>query len=164
GAGFFHRVEDDGIVFWRNNGLSAIELETDTHPGFMTDWQQPFTILLTQAEGVSVVHETVYENRFGYVEDLNFMGANIKVFSKCLGELNCRFNGEGHPHSAVISGLTSLAGRGLKVLDLRAGMAHLIAALIAQGESTIEGVEEIDRGYENIDGRLKELGAEIKRI
>ena len=159
-----YRVEDDGIVFWRNNGLSAIELETDTHPGFMTDWQQPFTILLTQAEGVSVIHETVYEKRFGYTEDLNFMGANIKVFSKCLGELNCRFNGEGHPHSAVISGPTPLVGKEIKVPDLRAGMAHLIAALIADGESTIEGVEEIDRGYENIDERLKELGAEIKRV
>jgi UDP-N-acetylglucosamine 1-carboxyvinyltransferase len=165
-AGGEYRVEDDGIVFWRSEGrgLSAIELETDTHPGFMTDWQQPFAILLTQADGVSVIHETVYENRFGYVEDLNFMGANIKVFSKCLGELSCRFNGEDYPHSAVISGPTPLKGRGLKVLDLRAGMAHLIAALIAEGESIIEGVEEIDRGYENIDGRLNELGADIKRV
>jgi UDP-N-acetylglucosamine 1-carboxyvinyltransferase len=92
------------------------------------------------------------------------MGANIKVFSKCLGELSCRFNGEDYPHSAVISGPTPLKGRGLKVLDLRAGMAHLIAALIAEGESIIEGVEEIDRGYENIDGRLNELGADIKRV
>jgi len=159
-----YRVEDDGIVFWRNNGLSAIELETDTHPGFMTDWQQPFTVLLTQAEGVSIIHETVYENRFGYIEDLNFMGANIKVFSKCLGELNCRFNGEEHPHSAVISGSTPLKGKNLKVPDLRAGMAHLIAALIAEGESIIDGIEEIDRGYERVDERLNKLGAEIKRI
>jgi UDP-N-acetylglucosamine 1-carboxyvinyltransferase len=159
-----YRVEDDGIIFWRNNGLSAIELETDTHPGFMTDWQQPFTVLLTQAEGVSIIHETVYENRFGYIEDLNFMGANIKVFSKCLGELNCRFNGEEHPHSAVISGSTPLKGKNLKVPDLRAGMAHLIAALIAEGESTIDGIEEIDRGYERVDERLNKLGAEIKRI
>ncbi|KKQ22337.1 MAG: UDP-N-acetylglucosamine 1-carboxyvinyltransferase [Candidatus Wolfebacteria bacterium GW2011_GWC1_37_10] len=159
-----YRVEDDGIVFWRGNKLSAIELETDTHPGFMTDWQQPFVILLTQADGISVIHETVYENRFGYTEDLNFMGANIKVFSKCLGELPCRFNSEGHYHSAVISGATPLSGKNLTVLDLRAGMAHLIAALIAQGESVIEGVEEIDRGYEKIDERLKKIGAEIKRI
>mgnify|MGYP001590181102 FL=1 len=159
-----YRVEDDGIVFWRGDGLSAIELETDTHPGFMTDWQQPLTILLTQANGVSVVHETVYENRFGYIEDLNFMGANIKVFSKCLGELNCRFNGESYPHSAVISGPTPLKGRSLKVPDLRAGMAHLIAALIAEGESTIDGVEEIDRGYERVDERLNKLGADIKRV
>ena len=159
-----YRIESDGIVFWRPDSLSAIEIETDTHPGFMTDWQQPFTILLTQANGVSIIHETVYENRFDYIKDLNFMGANIKVFSKCLGELPCRFNSEGHYHSAVISGATPLSGKNLTVLDLRAGMAHLIAALIAQGESVIEGVEEIDRGYEKIDERLKKIGAEIKRI
>ncbi len=159
-----YRVENDGIIFWRSNGLSAIELETDTHPGFMTDWQQPFAILLTQADGISIIHETVYDNRFSYVKDLNFMGANIKVFSKCLGELPCRFNGEGQYHSAVISGLTPLSGKNIKVPDLRAGMAHLTAALIAQGESVIEGVEEIDRGYERIDERLKNLGADINRI
>lgn len=158
-----YKVENDGIVFWRSNGLSAIELETDTHPGFMTDWQQPFTILLTQANGIAIIHETVYENRFEYIKDLNFMGANIKVFSKCFGELPCRFNGEGHAHSAVISGPTPLSGKNVKVPDLRAGMAHLTAALIAQGESIIEGVEEIDRGYEKIDERLRNLGAEIKR-
>lgn len=163
-AGGEYRVENDGIVFWRGNNLSAIELETDTHPGFMTDWQQPFTILLTQANGVSVIHETVYESRFGYAEDLNFMGANIKVFSKCLGELNCRFNGEGYPHSAVISGPTPLVGRNLTVPDLRAGMAHLIAALIAQGESIVDNIEEIDRGYERVDERFKQLGADIIRV
>jgi len=95
---------------------------------------------------------------------LNFMGANIKVFSKCLGELNCRFNGEGYPHSAVISGPTPLVGRNLRVPDLRAGMAHLIAALIAQGESIVDNIEEIDRGYERVDERFKQLGAEIIRV
>ncbi|MEK7635509.1 MAG: UDP-N-acetylglucosamine 1-carboxyvinyltransferase [Patescibacteria group bacterium] len=159
-----YRVENDGIVFWRSDGLSAIELETDTHPGFMTDWQQPFAILLTQANSISIIHETVYENRFEYIKDLNFMGANIKVFSKCLGEFPCRFNGEGQYHSAVISGPTPLFGRNVKVSDLRAGMAHLTAALIAKGESIIEGIEEIDRGYEKIDERLKNLGAEIVRV
>ena len=159
-----YRIEDDGIVFFGAKNLVASEIETDTHPGFMTDWQQPFAILLTQSKGVSVIHETVYEDRFGYAEDLNLMGANIKVFSKCLGELPCRFNGKGNYHSAVISGPTPLSGRNLKVRDLRAGMAHLIASLIAKGESTVEGVEEIDRGYEDIDGRLKKLGAEMERV
>lgn len=159
-----YKIEKDGIIFYGAENLSAKEIETDTHPGFMTDWQQPFVILLTQANGVSVIHETVYEDRFGYAEDLNLMGANIKVFSKCLGELSCRFNGKDYPHSAVISGPTPLKAANLKVRDLRAGMAHLIAALIAKGESAIEGVEEIERGYENIDGRLKNLGADIKKI
>ncbi len=158
-----YKIENDGIVFFGAGNLSANNIETDTHPGFMTDWQQPFVILLTQAKGTSIIHETVYEDRFGYTEDLNLMGANIKVFSKCLGELPCRFAGNGQPHSAVISGPTPLSGRNLKVRDLRAGMAHLTAALIAEGESVIEGIEEIDRGYEDIDGRLKNLGADIVR-
>jgi UDP-N-acetylglucosamine 1-carboxyvinyltransferase len=158
-----YRVEPRGIVFWRNGKLTATELETDTHPGFMTDWQQPFAVLLTQADGVSVIHETIYEDRFGYAEDLNLMAANIKIFSKCLGELPCRFNGQGYNHSAVISGPTPLKGAKLKVRDLRSGIAHIIAALIAEGESIIEGAEEIDRGYERIDERLRMLGAEIER-
>ncbi len=159
-----YEVEDDGIIFYGNGGLRATEVETDTHPGFMTDWQQPFVILLTQSKGVSILHETIYEDRFGYTEDLNLMGADIKVFTKCLGELPCRFNGHNFPHSAVISGQTRLNGKNLKVRDLRAGMAHLIAALIANGESKIDGIEELDRGYEDIDGRLSNLGAEIRRV
>ena len=159
-----YKVEDDGIIFYGSDNLTGAEIETDTHPGFMTDWQQPLVILLTQATGVSIIHETIYEDRFGYTEDLNLMGANIKVFSKCLGELPCRFNGKGHRHSAVISGKAKLSGRNLKVRDLRAGMAHLIAALIADGQSEIDGIEELDRGYENLDNRLNNLGAEIKRV
>lgn len=159
-----YRIEDDGITFYRTGELVANELETDTHPGFMTDWQQPFLILLTQATGTSVLHETVYEDRFGYTEDLNAMGAHITVFSKCLGELPCRFNGQGHPHSAIVSGPTPLRGAPLRVRDIRAGMAHLIAALVAEGESIIEGIEEIDRGYEGLDTRLKSLGADMTRL
>ncbi len=158
-----YEVREDGIVFWRKEPLSGTEIETDTHPGFMTDWQQPFTILLTQAKGTSVIHETVYEDRFGYVKDLNALGANIQVFSKCLGELPCRFNGLDYLHSAVIQGPTPLRGATLAVRDLRSGIAHLIAALTADGQSVIEGVEEIDRGYERIDERLKKLGAYIER-
>jgi UDP-N-acetylglucosamine 1-carboxyvinyltransferase len=159
-----YEVAADGIRFWRSGKLKSIEIETDTHPGFMTDWQQPFTILLTQADGSSIVHETVYEDRFSYVEDLNLMGADIKLFTKCLGELPCRFNGKNHSHSALINGPTPLKAAEIRVRDLRAGMAHLVAALIAEGQSTILGVEEIDRGYEKIDERLKALGAEIQRV
>lgn len=158
-----YEVREDGIVFSRSNGLRGGELETDTHPGFMTDWQQPFAVLLTAAQGVSVIHETVYEDRFGYARDLNSMGADIKVFSKCLGELPCRFSGQGFEHSAVIHGPTPLRAAKLQVRDLRSGMAHIVAALVAEGESAIEGVEEIDRGYERLDERLAELGADITR-
>jgi UDP-N-acetylglucosamine 1-carboxyvinyltransferase len=159
-----YEVRDEGIIFSRGSSLSSTEIETDTHPGFMTDWQQPFAVLLTTVRGVSVIHETVYEDRFGYTEDLKLMGADIKVFSKCLGELPCRFSGQGFEHSAVICGPTSLRSAELRVRDLRAGMAHLIAALVAEGESVIEGAEEIDRGYEYLDKRLQKLGADIERI
>ena len=160
-----YKVAPQGIIFYRpHKNLKSIEVETDTHPGFMTDWQQPFTALLTQADGSSVIHETVYEDRFGYAQDLNLMGADIKVFSKCLGELNCRFNGLAHNHSAIINGATLLCSANLEVRDLRSGMVNVLAALIANGQSTISGIEEIDRGYFKIDERLRKLGADIKRI
>ena len=157
-----YQVEEGGIRFWRAGSLKGVKI--DTHPGFMTDWQQPLTVLLTQCHGSSSIHETVYEDRFGYIKDLNLMGADIKVSSGCLGELICRFKDSDHIHSATITGPTKLKPMKLVVPDLRAGMAHLIAACIAEGESEIEGIEEIDRGYENIDERLKKLGAKIKRI
>lgn len=157
-------VAENGIWFWRARELNGIKVETDTHPGFMTDWQQPFTILLTQANGASVIHETVYEDRFGYTKDLNLMGADITVVNECLGDLPCRFKDSLCPHSAIIQGPTKLKGREITVPDIRAGIAHLLAALVAEGESTIKGVQEIDRGYEKIDERLKTLGADIKRI
>lgn len=160
-----YEIKNDGIAFFRPEGaaLKSANIETDTHPGFMTDWQQPLVALLTQAEGVSTIHETVYEDRFGYAQDLNLMGANIRVETKCLGELSCRFQNKGFNHSAEVSGPTPLKGTELTVRDLRSGIAHVIAALIATGTSVINGVEEIDRGYERIDERLREMGAEIKR-
>ncbi len=162
-AGGEYEVKDGGIRFWRPNKLIATIIETDTHPGFMTDWQQPFTVLLTQAEGVSVIHETIYEDRFGYAADLNAMGADIKVFSKCLGELICRFNGSSFNHSAIINGPRKLHGARLTVRDLRSGIAHVIAGLVADGETIVDNVEEIDRGYENLETRLQSLGADIVR-
>ena len=159
-----YEVTEKGITFFRGGPLKGIEFETDTHPGFMTDWQQPFVALLTQATGLSVVHETIYEDRFAYIADLNAMGADIKAFSKCLGEAPCRFRGTGAVHSAVVTGPTKLHGMPSVARDLRAGMVQIIAALIADGVSTIGGVEEIDRGYEDVDGRLRALGADIRRI
>ncbi len=151
----------DGIRFFGNNNLKGVALETDVHPGFMTDWQQPFTIVLTQAEGVSIIHETVYENRFGYTEALNKMGAKIYLFKECLGSKPCRFQHRDFWHSAIIVGPTPLRGANIEVPDLRAGFSYLIAALIAQGESELTGIEIIERGYENLKERLTNLGAEI---
>jgi len=155
---------DGGIRFWHPGGdLHAVALETDVHPGFMTDWQQPIVVALSQANGLSVVHETVYENRFGYTQALNQMGANIQVYQDCLGGTPCRFGRMGFRHSAVIAGPAKLHAHDLVIPDLRAGFSHLIAALAAEGRSRVHGVELINRGYESFEGKLTALGADITR-
>jgi UDP-N-acetylglucosamine 1-carboxyvinyltransferase len=156
--GGWYKVEDGGISFWREGSLRAIEIETDTHPGFMTDWQSLWTIMATQAKGVSVVHETVYEDRFGYTNQLNKMGGDITVFTKCLGEIPCRFEGKELPHSAVIKGPAKLKGAEIEIPDIRAGLSHIIGALTAEGVSYISGIEHIERGYDNFFGKLENLG------
>jgi UDP-N-acetylglucosamine 1-carboxyvinyltransferase len=158
-----YAVTPEGIRFKRGiGGLVGIELETDTYPGFATDWQQPTVVTLTQAIGISVVHETVYEDRFGYTEDLRRMGAQIGVFAKCLGELPCRFRNRSQRHSAVIMGSTPLVGTDIEIPDIRAGMAQVIAALMAKGESKLSGVHHLERGYEDLWGKLKALGADFE--
>jgi len=155
-------VTHDGIAFWRRErGLQSTVIETDVHPGFMTDWQQPFVIALTQAAGVSIVHETVYEERFGYVQALNRMGAQIQLYRECLGRIPCRFGQRNYLHSAVIVGPTPLHGAEINIPDLRAGFSYVIAALTAEGTSTLTNTNLIQRGYENLIPKLHELGAEI---
>jgi len=156
------RICDEGIEFWRGgDGVRPTALETDVHPGFTTDYQQPFVIALTQADGVSIVHETVYEQRFGYVEALNRMGAQIQLFRECLGGLPCRFGQRNYTHSAVIVGPTPLRGAEIHIPDLRAGFSYVIAALVAEGESTLTNTGLIERGYENLVEKLRALGAQI---
>ena len=116
------------------------------------------------ATGTSTIHETVYEDRFGYVKDLRRMGADISVFDECVGASPCRFLGRTFNHSARITGPRVLKGADIVMTDIRAGMAHVIAALAAKGESVISGTEHIDRGYERMDERLRTLGANIKRV
>lgn len=159
-----YEVSETGIRFFRKGKLKPVTIETDTHPGFATDWQQPLMVLLTQAEGKSSIHETVYEDRFGYTKDLNEMGARIEVYEDCLGSLPCRFKDGHYRHSALVFGPTPLKSGKLVMRDIRAGMAHIIAALIADGESVITGIEHIDRGYEKIDERIAFLGANIRRV
>lgn len=156
-------IETDGIRFFSQGPLRSIALETSVHPGFMTDWQPPFVVLLTQADGMSVIHETVFENRFGYVSQLRTMGADIEVYDACLGGAGCRFAARGHKHSAVVRGPTQLKGAQVSVPDLRAGFTQLIAATAAKGESVLTGIEHIDRGYEHIDDTFRQLGASIVR-
>ncbi len=162
-AGF--EVKKDGIEFFYKGPLKGgIHIETDVHPGFMTDWQQPFVVLLTQAQGASVVHETVYENRFGYTDTLRLMGADIGAFTQCLGGKECRFASQNFLHSIVVKGPTPLHSQDIVIPDLRAGFAYVLAALLAPEESNISGIHYLDRGYENIVEKLSSLGADIQRV
>lgn len=156
-------VEDEGIRFLRGTEtLNPLVLETDVHPGFMTDWQQPLVVALTQAEGVSIVHETVYENRFGFTDALIRMGASIQLHRECLGSVPCRFGQRNFLHSAVISGPTQLRGADFDIPDLRGGFSHVLAALAAEGNSRATGIEIINRGYEKFMEKLEGLGAEVE--
>ncbi|HET7278436.1 MAG TPA: UDP-N-acetylglucosamine 1-carboxyvinyltransferase [Dermatophilaceae bacterium] len=153
-------IDDEGIRFWHPGGpLQSLVIETDVHPGFMTDWQQPLVVALTQTSGLSIVHETVYENRLGFTEALADMGARIQVYRECLGGLPCRFGQANFHHSAVVSGATPLTGAEITVPDLRGGFSYLIAALAAKGTSQVHGVELIYRGYERFSEKLDALGA-----
>lgn len=129
--------------------LKSVNITTKEYPGFPTDLQAPFTVLLTQANGKSMIHETIFEGRLNYVSDLNRIGANIVMCD---------------PHRIIVEGPTTLRGREMESLDLRAGLAFILAALIAQGDSIIYNIYHIDRGYERIEERLQKLGAQIERI
>ena len=129
--------------------LKAVDLKTHEYPGFPTDLQAPFTVLMTQAEGLSLIHETIFEGRLFYTDMLNQMGAKAIMAD---------------PHRVIIQGPTKLYGRRLISPDIRAGIALVMAALMAKGESVIENIYQIDRGYEKIEERLQKLGADIKRM
>lgn len=139
---------DDSIRISRKGTLEKISLKTMPHPGFPTDMQPQMTTLLTVASGTSIVTEGVWDNRFKYVDELRRMGANIQVDGKV----------------AVIEGVASLTAAPVKATDLRAGAAMLIAALMAHGTTEIEEIHHIERGYENIIEKLRELGANIKKV
>ena len=158
-------VLEDGIRFWHpGTPLKPVMIETDVHPGFMTDWQQPLIVALTQAEGESVVHETVYENRFGFTEALNEMGANIVVHQSGLASITRRVPRRPLEQAAVITGPTPLHGASVRVPDLRGGFSHLIAGLAATGTSTITNVGIISRGYELFIDKLTALGADFELV
>jgi len=155
-------IHDDGIRFSHPGGeLQPVVIETDVHPGFMTDWQQPLVVALTQAKGISIVHETVYENRFGFTEALVQMGAQIQIYRECLGGNPCRFGQRNFNHSAVINGPTKLHAADIRVPDLRGGFSHMVAALAAEGTSHVTNVQLISRGYEHFLQKLTDLGADF---
>jgi len=161
-AGGAFDIHEDGIRFYHPGGpLKPVVVETDVHPGFMTDWQQPLIVALTKAEGRSVVHETVYENRFGFTDALIEMGANIVVHKDGLESVTRRVPRRPLEQAAVIIGPTPLHGADIEIPDLRGGFSHLIAALTADGQSTVSNVGIISRGYEHFIDKLRILGADF---
>lgn len=168
GGGF--EKKNNGIRFYYINGVSPTNITTSFYPGFMTDWQGPWLILMTQGEGISTIHETVYENRFGYVGELRKMGAKIELFSpvvrnpKEFYNFNFEDNKPEYKHAARIYGPVDFHNAAINISDLRAGATLVLAALAANGESVVFGVEHLDRGYEDFDRRIKKLGGNIKRV
>jgi UDP-N-acetylglucosamine 1-carboxyvinyltransferase len=157
-------VREDGIMFRRGGDLRGVMVETDVHPGFMTDWQQPLIVALTQANGRSIVHETVYENRFGFTNALVQMGADITVHPHGLQEGPRRVPRRNLEQAAVITGPTPLRAADITVPDLRGGYSHVIAALTAEGESTVRNIGIIRRGYADFLDKLAALGADFDVI
>lgn len=145
--------------------LQGTHIEVEVHPGFMTDWQQPFMVLFTQAEGLSILHETVFEERLGYTHFLNEMGAKISLTNKCLGETQCRFRNHNYVHSAIIQGPTPLHARDFALPgDIRAGKCLVVAALVAKGTTHLSNIFELERKYDNLVPKLQEMGADIEML
>ncbi len=145
-----HISDNEESIRVRSNGkLRAVNVKTQAYPGFPTDLQQPLTALLTIASGTSVVNERIYESRFRYVTELERMGANINLIDS---------------RTAIITGVEGLSGAKITATDLRAGAAMVAAGLIADGVTEIDGLHHILRGYERLDEKLRQLGAEVEKI
>ncbi|HUT22315.1 MAG TPA: UDP-N-acetylglucosamine 1-carboxyvinyltransferase [Candidatus Bipolaricaulota bacterium] len=146
--GVKYEIGPDYVTVWGCEDPKAVNVQTHEYPGFATDIQPPFTVLLTQAKGMSLVHETVFEGRLFYTDLLNQMGANIIMCD---------------PYRVIVNGPVRLFGRKLASPDLRAGFALILAALVAHGKTEIDNIYQIDRGYSKVEQRLRKLGAKITR-
>ncbi len=161
--------ERDGIRFFSQGKLKATHIRTAPYPGFMTDWQALWAVLMTQAEGTSIIHETVFEKRFLYLSLLEQMGAKFTLFNPSLSNPEAVYNfklkddSTQNFHAVKIFGPVDLQSTVLEIPDIRAGATIVLAAMAAKGQSQLTGIEHIDRGYENLDGRLRALGAKITR-
>lgn len=141
--------DNNSLIISPSNRIKSTRIRTDIYPGFPSDLQAPMAVLFTQASGVSEIFETMYEGRLQYLFELQRMGARVNVRDS---------------HVGLVEGPTQLHGTDLISFDVRAGATVLLAAIIAQGKTTIDRIEHIDRGYEHFDGRLRSLGAKISRI
>lgn len=141
----------DGKVSFlsKEKKLNPVFVRSDIYPNFPTDCVPLISVLLTQCRGQSFIFETMYEGRLNYLKELGKMGADFEILS---------------PHLAIIKGPSTLHSASVKALDLRSGAALVLAALFSEGTSYIQNIEVIERGYENIEGKLKNIGAEIKKV
>ncbi len=168
GAGY--QVGDYGIRFFYYQPLKAVTVETTIHPGFMTDWQPLWATLVAHAQGESIIHETVMQSRFQYLEPLSQMGAKIELFQPVVQDPEKTYNfnliddPQGAKHAVRIIGPTAFTGGEFTIHDLRAGATLLLAALSGSGQTILHNLEQIDRGYEKLDHRLRQLGAKIERV
>ena len=169
-GGDVEKNEDGLLRFYIKEKINPTNIKTEIYPGFMTDWQGPWCVLMTQAEGESVIHETIYEDIFQYDHELKKMGAQIELFNPEIENPKEFYNfnyDDCTPetrHAIRIQGKTKLNNAVLTMTDLRAGATLVLASLIARGESIIYGVEQIERGYERFDERLKKLGANVEYV
>jgi UDP-N-acetylglucosamine 1-carboxyvinyltransferase len=138
---------DDTIRVTCNRRPKHVNIKTLPYPGFPTDLQQPVTVLLSTAEGASIIVENIFESRFKHINEIRRMGANVSVDGRV----------------CVVEGVERLTGAPVRATDLRAGAALIVAGLMADGETEITGVQYIDRGYDHIEEKLKKLGADIRR-
>jgi len=139
---------DETTLRVRGNGkLRAVDMTTEEYPGFATDLQAQYMALMTQAEGTSIIVETIFENRFMHAQELLRMGADIRTDGR----------------QAIVQGKTQLTGAGVIASDLRASASLVLGALVARGETVIDRVYHIDRGYEKIEAKLAKVGARITR-
>ena len=137
-----------GLDVKRLNGLHGVDAITEPYPGFPTDMQAQYMVLMSVAQGASLVTETIFENRFMHVPELNRMGANINV----------------HGKSAIVRGVPFLSGAPVMATDLRASVSLILAGLVARGETTVNRVYHLDRGFEHVERKLAACGADIERI
>jgi UDP-N-acetylglucosamine 1-carboxyvinyltransferase len=147
-AGVDVAEQPGGLMVQRLNGLHGVDVMTEAYPGFPTDMQAQFMVLMSVAEGASMVTETIFENRFMHVPELNRMGARINV----------------HGASAIVRGVPSLSGAPVMATDLRASLSLVLAGLAATGETVVNRVYHLDRGYEAVEQKLAACGAEIERL
>ncbi|MDR0920319.1 MAG: UDP-N-acetylglucosamine 1-carboxyvinyltransferase, partial [Oscillospiraceae bacterium] len=141
-------IYDEAIHIWVENNLSKTDIKTAPHPGFPTDMQPQISTVLSVSTGTSLILEDIWDHRFNYVDELRRMKANIKV----------------EQSMAIVEGVPTLSGAKVTATDLRAGAALIIAALVAKGITEIANIEFIERGYEDIQNKLKGLNADIEKI